>query len=78
MANKDEYFLRIIASLQSEITSLKTGQTEMTKEIMTLKSTVARQQKEIEALKASQGIPQKSMEPQQKIYYWQSSECVTT
>ena len=66
MANKDEYFMRIIASLQSEITSLKTGQSEAIKEIKTLKSTVDRQQKEIEALKASQGVPQQSSEPQQK------------
>ena len=66
MANKDEYFMRIIASLQSEITSLKTGQSEAIKEIKTLKSTVDRQQKEIEALKASQGTPQKSSDHQQK------------
>ena len=65
MANKDEYFMRIIASLQSEITSLKTGQSEAIKEFLALKSTVARQQKEIEALKASQGVPRKSIEPQQ-------------
>ena len=52
--------MRIIASLQSDITSQKS-------EISDLKSTVARQQKEIEALKASQGgDAQKSSEPQQK------------
>lgn len=67
MANKDEYFLRIIASLQSEITSLKTGQSEAIKEIKTLKSTIGRQQKEIETLNASHGgVTQKSSEPQQK------------
>lgn len=67
MATKDEYYHRIIASLQSEITALKAGQSEEIKEIKTLKSTVARQQKEIEALKASQvGATQKSSEPQQK------------
>ena len=59
MANKDEYFLRIIAYLQSDITSQKS-------EISDLKSTVARQQKEIEAIKASQGALQKSSGPQQK------------
>lgn len=60
MANKDEYFMRIIASLQSDITSQKS-------EISDLKSTVARQQKEIETLKASQsGDTQKSSERQQK------------
>ena len=60
MPNKDEYFMRIIASLQSDITSQKS-------EISELKSTVARQQKEIEALKASQGgDTQKSSELQQK------------
>ena len=59
--------MRIIASLQSEITSLKTGQSEAIKEIKTLKSTVDRQQKEIEALNASHGgVTQKSSEPQQK------------
>ncbi|MDE7421124.1 MAG: hypothetical protein K2N35_13040 [Muribaculaceae bacterium] len=67
MANKDEYFLRIIASLQSEITSLKTGQSEAIKEIKTLKSTIDRQQKEIEALNTSHGgDTQKSSGPQQK------------
>lgn len=66
MATKDEYYQRIIASLQSEITSLKAGQSEEIKEIKALKSTVDRQQKEIEALKASQGVPQKSIEPQHK------------
>ena len=67
MANKDEYFMRIIASLQSEITSLKTGQSKAIKEIKTLKSTVDRQHKEIEALNASNGgVTQKSSEPQQK------------
>lgn len=66
MATKDEYYQRIIASLQSEITALKTGQSEEIKEIKALKSTVTRQQKEIEDLKASQGAPQKSSEPQQK------------
>ena len=43
MANKDEYYHRIIASLQSEITALKAGQSEEIKEIKTLKSTVDRQ-----------------------------------
>ena len=52
--------MRIIASLQSDITSQKS-------EISDLKSTVARQQKEIETLKASQGgDTQKSSELQQK------------
>ena len=60
MATKDEYYLRVIASLQSDITSQKS-------EISDLKSTVARQQKEIETLKASQGgDTQKSSELQQK------------
>jgi len=58
MASKDEYYQRIIASLQADIKSL-------TSDISDLKSTVAIQQKEIEALKASQNVPQKSMETQQ-------------
>ena len=66
MHQKDEYYLRIIASLQSEIASLKTGQSEAMKEIKALKSTVASQQKEIEALKSSQSDTQKASEPQQK------------
>ena len=66
MASKTEYYDRIISSLQSEITSLKTGQSEVIKEIKSLKSTIDRQQKEIEALKASQEVPQQSSEPQQK------------
>ena len=67
MASKTEYYDRIISSLQSDITSLKTGQSEAIKEIKSLKSTIDRQQKEIEALKASQGVPQQSSEPQQKL-----------
>ena len=67
MASKTEYYDRIISSLQSEITSLKTGQSEVIKEIKSLKSTIDRQQKEIEALKASRGDDApKSSEPQQK------------
>lgn len=59
MASKDEYYQRIIASLQSDIKSQNTA-------ISNLKSTVERQQKEIEDLKASPGVPQQSSEPQQK------------
>lgn len=58
MATKDEYYQKIIAALQSDISSSKS-------EIVELKSMVARQQKEIEALKVSQGAPQKSTRPQQ-------------
>lgn len=57
MATKDEYYQKIIAALQSDISSNRS-------EITELKSMVARQQKEIEALKSSQGAPQKSSEPQ--------------
>ncbi len=56
MASKDEYYQRIIASLQADIKSQNSA-------ISNLKSTVERQQKEIEALKASQGVPQQSSEP---------------
>lgn len=59
MASKDEYYQRIIASLQADIKSQNSA-------IIDLKSTVERQQKEIEALKASQGVPQQSLESQQK------------
>ena len=59
MASKDEYYQRIIASLQADIKSQNSAITD-------LKSTVERQQKEIEALKASQGVPQQSLESQQK------------
>ncbi len=59
MASKDEYYQRIIASLQADIKSQNSA-------ISDLKSTVERQQKEIEALKASQVVPQQSPEPQQK------------
>lgn len=55
MASKDEYYQRIIASLQADIKSQNSA-------ISDLKSTVERQQEEIEALKASQ----QSSEPQQK------------
>ncbi len=58
MASKDEYYQRIIASLQADIKSQNSAITD-------LKSTVARQQQEIEALKASQVVPQQSSEPQQ-------------
>lgn len=57
MATKDEYYQKIIAALQSDISSNKS-------EITEIKSMVARQQKEIEALKSSQGALQKSSEPQ--------------
>ncbi len=56
MASKDEYYQRIIASLQADIKSQNSA-------ISDLKSTVASQQKDIEALKASQGVPQQSSEP---------------
>ena len=56
MASKDEYYQRIIASLQADIKSQNSA-------IFDLKSTVAGQQKEIEALKASQCAPQHSAEP---------------
>lgn len=56
MASKDEYYQRIIASLQADIKSQNSAITD-------LKSTVARQQQEIEALKASQGVPHQSSEP---------------
>lgn len=59
MASKDEYYQRIIASLQADIKLQNSA-------ISDLKSTVERQQKEIEALKASQVVPQQSPEPQQK------------
>ncbi len=59
MASKDEYYQRIIASLQADIKSQNSA-------ISDLKSTVERQQKEIETLKASQAPPQQSSEPQQK------------
>ncbi len=59
MASKDEYYQRIIASLQADITSQNSA-------ISDLKSTVERQQKEVETLKASQAPPQQSSEPQQK------------
>ncbi len=55
MASKDEYYQRIIASLQADIKSQNSA-------ISDLKSTVERQQKEIEALKASQVPPQQSSE----------------
>lgn len=54
MASKDEYYQKIIASLQSDISLNKS-------EITKLKSEVARQQKEIEILKVSQNSPQKSL-----------------
>lgn len=57
MASKDEYYQKIIAALQSDITSNKSETTE-------LKLMVARLQKVIEALKSSQGAPQKSSGPQ--------------
>ena len=57
MASKDEYYQKIIATLQSDLTSNKS-------EISELKSMVTRLQKEIETLKASQGAPQKSSVPQ--------------
>lgn len=66
MASKTEYYDRVIAALQSEITSLKTTVTEQEKLIEELKSIVARQQKEIEALKASLNAPQQSSESQQE------------
>jgi len=56
MASKDEYYQRIIASLQADIKSLNSA-------ISDLKSTVVGQQKEIEALKASKATPQQSSEP---------------
>jgi len=56
MASKDEYYQRIIASLQADIKSLNSA-------ISDLKSTIAGQQKEIETLKASQVAPQQSSEP---------------
>lgn len=59
MASKDEYYQRIIVSLQADIKSQNSA-------ISDLKSTVERQHQEIEALKASQGVPQQSSEPQQK------------
>jgi len=59
MASKDEYYQRIIASLQADISS-------QNKAFSDLQSTVGRQQKEIEALKASQGVPQQTSKPQQK------------
>lgn len=59
MASKDEYYQRIIASLQADIKSQNSA-------ISDLKSTVARQQKEIEAFKASQNVTQQSSEPKQK------------
>jgi len=59
MASKDEYYQRIIASLQADIKSQNSAITD-------LKSTVAGQQQEIEALKASQVVPHTSSEPQQE------------
>lgn len=56
MASKDEYYQRIIASLQVDIKSQNSA-------ISDLKSTVERQQKEIEALKALQNVPQQSSKP---------------
>lgn len=56
MASKDEYYQRIIASLQADIKSQNS-------DISDLKSTVERQQKEIEVLKASQVPPQQSSQP---------------
>jgi hypothetical protein len=56
MASKDEYYQRIIASLQADIKSQNSAITD-------LKSTVAGQQQEIETLKASQGVSQQSSEP---------------
>ncbi len=59
MASKNEYYQRIIASLQADIKSQNSA-------ISDLKLTVQRQQKEIESLKASQGVLQQFSEPQQK------------
>ncbi len=59
MASKDEYYQRIIASLQADIKSQNSA-------ISDLRSTVAGLQQKIEALKASQVAPQQSSEPQQK------------
>lgn len=56
MASKDEYYHRIIASLQSDISKLTT-------EISSFKSTIEKQQKEIEALKTSQSSPQMPSAP---------------
>lgn len=58
MASKDEYYQKIIAALQSDISSNKS-------EITEIKSMIARLQKDIEALKSSQGALQKSSGPQQ-------------
>lgn len=59
MASKDEYYQRIIASLQADIKLQNSA-------ISDLKSTVAGLQQEIKAQKASQVAPQQSAEPQQK------------
>ena len=41
MATKDEYYQKILASQQSEITSLKTALADMRKELESLKESVA-------------------------------------
>ena len=41
MANKDEYYQKILASQQAEITSLKTALADMRKELESLKTSVA-------------------------------------
>ena len=58
MASKDEYYKKIIASLQSDISLNRS-------EISELKSMIARLQEEIDAFKASPNSPQKPSVPQQ-------------
>ena len=61
MATKDEYYQKILASQQSEITSLKTALADMRKELESLKTSVA---------ETSRSAPT----PQSKRVYYESEE----
>ena len=61
MATKDEYYQKILASQQAEITSLKTALADMRKELESLKASVAE-------------TPEPAPTPQPKRVYYESYE----
>ena len=61
MATKDEYYQKILASQQAEITSLKTTLAELGKELESLKESIAE-------------IPDPAPTPQPKRVYYESDE----
>ena len=61
MATKDEYYQKILASQQAEITSLKTTLAELGKELESLKESITE-------------IPDPAPTPQPKRFYYESDE----